>query len=256
MPRSATFAAGIALPLLGACGATTITGTYTTPHGQPIAGAAVTVAGQPCAGQTDARGSFSLDCEPGALQLSLAAEGYTPARATVRADERRAYSSGLLLGMPTLPSPGLARVQGAELLPFPRHALRRSVDAAANGGLDRRFCLDPKAELPLELTDPKLILAERRPEGATSARWRLLQLDVEGCAYRDQRNERMQWRETWMEKPPHQEQAFGDHHWAEATLAPGDWFVADWNDFFVPLGQGADRDTFGGAWLRVAAPPK
>ena len=256
MPRSAAIAAGIALPLLCACGSATVTGTFTTPNGQPIAGAAVTVSGQPCAGTTDAKGNFSLDCEPGTLKLSAAAEGFTAAQTTVKAPERRAYSSGLLFGMPTLPEAGLARVEGMTLSRLPRHALRRTVKAAAAGALDRRFCLDPGAEAPLPVSEPQLIVAERRPEGATSARWRLLKLDGEGCAYRDQRNDRMQWRETWLEKPTVQEQSFGDHHWAEAALAPGDWFVADWNDFFVPIGQGEDRDQFGGTWLRVTEAAK
>ena len=258
MHRSAgTVAAGIALLSLSACGGATIEGTLTSPHGLPISGAKVTVEGQPCSGTTSDKGTFSLACDPGVLKLHLDAEGFTPARVTVRAKERQTYSSGLVMAMPLLSAEGYAQVEGLSLRPFPEHALRRTVSPLPEGGLDRRFCVEQSFGVePMPLPDGRLHLAERRPAGATTARWRMLKLDAEGCAYRDQRNARMQWRETWMQKPAVHEEAYGDdHRWAEAQLAPGDWFLAGWNDFFVPLGEGDDRDRFKGAWLRVDAPP-
>lgn len=252
------------LPLLmlglPACGGAVVEGIVLSPHGQPVVGAPVTVDGQPCADETDERGAFQLTCEPGELRLHVRPPGQTEAHHTLAALEHQDYSAGLLTVMPTPPTPGLWLVDGPGLRALPRHTLRRTVDEGADGALSRRFCLEKGGDPPLPSSPGPVAFAERLPDGApatASSTWRAFKLDAEGCAYRDTRNARLQWTEGWKVKPVAEvAQVAEGHRWVTLQLEAGDWFIADWNDFFVPLGEGADNDRFGGAWIQTAAPAR
>lgn len=242
------------LPLLAlasyGCSMATIEGQVVDPWGSPVPGVRVSARGPEaahCSGMSAEDGRFAIDCAPnGEFKLDLHAEGWSKAKGERALLESNRYDLGTFVLVRLPPGPGLWLDVGGEYVAPARHVLDRGMEEHKNE-VKRAFCLRPDQAPPMELPGGDLRLVDMGHPG-----WRVYKLDPEGCAYRDERNERLQWRETWREKPDLKVDTLQDgQRVAQGQLAPGDWFIADWRDFFVAIDESTGRHTYGGTYLRV-----
>jgi hypothetical protein len=231
---------------LAGCGSMSITGEVVDAAGAPVPGARVTAAGTPCHAQTDAAGRFSLPCQPGDHTVVIAAEGYTSVELQQAAPETQPYDTGKHLLVKIPDSKGLHLFSGTAYAAMKPGRLQRLL--REQGRLTHRaVCLDPARSEPNELPAGAHQLFDYEHPG-----WRPFKLDAEGCAYRDTKNEKHQWSVEYREKAEVEVKALNEgKSIATLQLEPGDYFIADWQGFFVGADEKEERFSYTGHWLRV-----
>lgn len=232
------------LLLLAGCDRTTIEGEVLTLAGAPARGAQVSALAAECAAIVGEDGRFSMPCTAGEHLLRIHREGAIEQQERVRALPGEALDIGRRVLVTEPPAPGLFLVDGEALRDLPPAWLARTVQ---DGRVrTRRYCLTRQDSATTSLAAGEHTLLDNQAPG-----WRPFRLDEEGCAYRDQRDDRARWVVTWKQVAPVEERALdAERALARLRLDPGDYFIATWDQgFFTP--DPVDPDRFAGHWLHV-----
>jgi len=239
--------AALAPLLLVGCSKMAVDGTVLDANGQPIAGAMVTAMGTPCTTQSQADGTFSLECQPAAHDLVISAEGYTTEDFSVEALERKRYDIGKKILIKIPDERGLHLLQDGSYTTMKAGFLERRLEK--DGLLTHRaMCLNPERGEPNKLGSGVHAMFDFEHPG-----WRPFKLDPEGCAYRDTKDEKLKWTVEYREKAATETREVNQGKTIVLMeLAPGDYFIADWDKgFFNAADTKADRHSYTGYWLRV-----
>ncbi len=231
---------------LGGCGKMAIDGEVVDATGKPIANAKVAAAGAPCFAQTDDKGRFALECQPGTHTVVISAEGYTSEEFKQEAPERERYDSGRHLLVQIPETHGLHLFADNAYREMAPGRLQRTLET--KGKLThRRVCLDREKSEANTLSAGTHAFFDFEHPG-----WRPFKLDAEGCAYRDTKNAAHQWSVEYREKAPYDVKAINEgKSIALMQLAPGDYFIADWRGFFVGADEKEEKFSYTGHWLTV-----
>jgi len=232
------------LALGSGCADMAIGGQVTDAGGQPLEGVMVTAVGTICNDQTNAQGQFSLTCEPGSHTLVISKEGYLSGQFEVEAPIRQRYQTEPQSLVKIPGQKGLFLISENIYQPLQDARLRKlETDGVTK---TRAFCLDTARSQP-----------DRLPGGVVSLfdndapSWKPFRLDAEGCAWRVARNASGHWVQEDLDKP-----SFEHHKLTEQmkitrlTLSSGDYFIADWQGYFVAAKD--DKTSYTGHWLKIA----
>ncbi|MED5373693.1 MAG: carboxypeptidase-like regulatory domain-containing protein [Myxococcota bacterium] len=225
--------------LLLACSGTRFEGSVVDVNGAPVAGAMVTVVGQPCQTVVQEDGTFSLPCASGVHDLSVGRSGYlSQSWEQLEATERKAYDLGQTTLVKVPEQEGLLVFQAGSYQPMERGFLVK--DSGGRGVKQfRHYCLPEGAteRMPVNrFPAGEVAFFDNHSEG-----WRPWKLDREGCAYRMSPTSETRWGVDYSEKADWTETRLAEgQKLVVMTLEPGAYFIADWgNGFFV---KGASDD--------------
>jgi len=242
-----SIAMGGSLTLLAAgCGQMAIDGEVVDAHGQPIHGAMITAAGTVCSTSADETGTFALECETGTYDVVVSAAGFTSEQFRQEAPEIARYDSGrhVLIRIPE--QKGLHLFMAKEYVQMKPSRLQRSLEEKRRV-TNRKVCLDRAQSEPNVVSAGTHAMFDYEHSG-----WRPFRLDEEGCAYRDQKDEKHRWTVQYKEKPPYKVKQYNTgKSVALMQLAPGDYFVADWKGFFVGADEREGRHSYTGYWIQA-----
>ena len=236
----------VATALFLACTSTTVTGVVMDAQSDPVPAVDIIAdVGDDCRTQTDASGSFFLECPPGDWELTATHQGYLHARRSI------AVASGTqqnlepirLLKIPS--GNELHVLLAGTFIALEQTTLQRSTAVTGNAKA-RDFCVTP--DQSPTITVPAS--ADVTMLSIAPVDWRPFRMDAEGCAYRDEKTTEGQWVINHQDRPevrrvPEHTNAIVSRWSANA----GDYFVAEWAGFFVPTAPKAQ--TYSGWWLRV-----
>ncbi|MCB9780903.1 MAG: carboxypeptidase regulatory-like domain-containing protein [Alphaproteobacteria bacterium] len=235
--------------LLGACGRTAVDGEVVDVAGAPLEGAFVAAVGTTCSATVGADGRFSMPCTPGEHTLLITHPGYIERQAEVSAvaRERKDLGKTVMIAIPE--EQGLFLFEADRYVPMAGAWLDRTIVEGHSTTRTRSYCLDRQRSKPTRLAAGTHALFDNESIG-----WRPFRLDDDGCAYRDFKDEQHRWEVTYKDKPPMQEQTVAEGKRIVAlNLAPGEYFLADWDrGFFTPDDAiDADGKRYSGVWLVV-----
>ena len=242
-------AAGLAVPMLlttVGCGQMAIDGEVVDAHGEPIQGAMITAAGSLCSTLTKEDGKFALECETGTYDVVVSAAGFTTEQFRQEAPEVARYDSGrhLLIRIPE--QKGLHLFVDKEYVSMKPARLKRVLEETRKL-TNRKVCLDREQSEPNVVAAGTHAIFDYEHPG-----WRPFRLDEEGCAYRDQKDEKHRWTVTYKEKPPYESKRYNEgKSVALMQLEPGEYFVADWKGFFVGADERDGRHSYTGHWIQA-----
>ncbi len=240
-----TLSTGLAF-LLAGCGGTVIEGSIVDVAGKPIPGARAAAFGTTCMDQTDEQGHFELKCPAGEYDLIFSADGYTDERMTLAATERKTYDLGpqTLVKIPESKGLFLLVNDSYEAMKPGELVGRRKKEG---GTVTRSFCLDREASQPNEVPAGEATFFDYEHPG-----WRPFRLDDEGCAYRDRKNKQHRWKVEYRERAKFTSKEVNEgKRLVTIDFEPGEYFIADWKGFFVPVEGESDEKRYGGYWIVV-----
>ncbi len=238
----------IAALALSACARMAIDGAVTDVAGEPIEGAMVSAVGlAQCQDSTDASGTFSLVCQPAIYELHIGKHGYIPeVLEDFDASERKRYDIGkrALIKIPS--TQGLTRFKGNAYVQMEKGLLERR--SRSGGGGFRHYCLQDD-------TPVNRVAAGMQPFfDYESGGWKAFRLDDEGCAYRMSPDpaRRGKWKVDYAERPEVETRQleFGKEI-VLMKLAPGRYFIADWNQGFFTKGRLGNTEGYTGYVLEA-----
>ena len=236
----------VATALFLGCTTTTVTGVVMDAQSYPLPMVDIVAnVGDDCRTQTDASGSFSLECPPGDWELTATHQGYLHARRSiaVASGTQQRIAPIQLLMVPD--GDGLHVLQEGKFVALEQAILRRST-AVTGGAKARAFCVGPDQSPTVTIpASGEVTMLSTAPID-----WRPFHMDAEGCAYRDEKTTGGQWVINHQDRPevrliPEHTNAIVSRWSASA----GDYFVAEWAGFFVPTSPKAQ--TYSGWWVRI-----
>ena len=232
---------------LTGCSKMAIDGVVVDANGKPLAGAMISTVGTPCNARSGEDGKFSLECPPGSYQIIISAEGYTSEDLDYEATERKRYDLGKKVLIKIPDEKGLHLLQGGTYVQMTAGFLNRNLEKDGNL-VHRSMCLDRERSQPNALAAGPHALFDYEHPG-----WRPFLLDADGCAYRDTKNEKMQWTVEYREKADYETREINNGKTiALMALKPGDYFIADWDKgFFTAVDLKEDRHSYTGYWIHV-----
>ena len=234
------------LVLAGGCSNMAIDGLVLDARGNPINGAVVATIGSPCLTTTEETGKFALTCPPGKYTVVVSAEGYTSNEVELDASETKRYDIGKQVLIKIPEEKGLFLFGADAYEPMQQGFVVREL--TKDGSLThRKFCLDADKSKPNEVKAGVAAFFDYEHPG-----WRPFRLDDEGCAYRDTKNQNHQWKVVYREKAEYETRQINEGKTiARMKLEPGQYFVADWKGFFVPVEEHDTEHIYTGYWLKV-----
>lgn len=246
IPTPIRVAATLLLILGAGCSRMAIDGEVSDARGNPLPGATVAAIGSPCLTTVDATGKFALPCPPGDYTVVISVEGYTSVQVDVQAPERKRYDIGKQVLIKVPAEKGLFLFGSDAYEPMLPGFVAREL--TKDGSLtQRKFCLDAETSKPNEVKAGVASFFDYEHPG-----WRPFRLDEEGCAYRDTKNQNHQWKVVYREKAEYETHQVNEGKTiARIQLEPGQYFIADWKGFFVPVEEHDENHVYTGNWLVV-----
>jgi len=232
------------LALVG-CGQMAIDGEIIDVSGAPLVGAQVNLIGSTCNTQVGEDGHFALPCTPGSYIVVINKPGYIEFKVDLEATEPERYDIGkqTLVAIPE--SKGLFLFEDNQYKTMEAAYLTRTITNGAQKS--RRYCLDREGSTATLLPPGQHTLFDNESPG-----WRPFLLDADGCAYRDQRNDKARWEVVCKEKPAYEERTLErEKKVAVIDLPAGDYFIANWDQGFFTTDP-ADKHRYLGFWLHVS----
>jgi hypothetical protein len=243
------------LSLIG-CGPDTLKGQVVDHQGHALANVRITALGSPnCMTTTNTDGRYSLNCLDTSLNSDCDNNTETCPRPTLDF-KLQGYFPGLdqpvvgqeapttLHAMPT--EAGLYLKKGAKHDPMVRGTLTRALEHSDKGGKSRTYCVSRELGTSNRVNGKTMAIFSNQ-----ATPWRVFRLDPAGCAYRDARNPQGKWNVEYRDNPAVIVESINDgQDWSEVEVEPGEYFLADWEGFFVPTEAGGDR--YSGTWVQVS----
>ncbi len=243
------------LSIIG-CDPAPLKGQVVNNEGQPLANVHVTALGAAnCMTSTDKDGRYSLNCaqtsdaenckddaeDCSAITLDFKLQGYFPGLDQPAAGKE---ASTTLHTMPT--ESGLYLKAGNKHDPMVRGTLTRSLELSDKGGKSRTYCVSRELGTSNRVNGTTMSIFSNQAKS-----WRVFRLDQDGCAYRDARNPQGKWNVEYRDNPAViVEPIDNGQDWSEIEVEPGEYFLADWEGFFVPTEKGGHQ--YGGTWVQVS----
>ena len=238
------------------CGPDTITGRVVDSDGRALANVQVTALGAPnCMTTTNAEGRYSLNCLDTSSEkdcgnstedcpqtlLDFKLQGHFPGSTQPVVGEN---TSTTMHAMPV--EAGLYLKRGNSTDAMVRGALTRALKLTDEGGKSRTYCVARELGTSNRVNGTTMSIFSNQ-----TTTWRVFRLDQAGCAYRDARNPQGKWNVEYRDNPAVTVDAINDGQaWSEIEVEPGEYFLADWEGFFVPTEVGGNR--YGGTWIQVS----
>ena len=227
------------------CGTTTLSGTVIDASDVPIGGVVVRAEADPeCNTKTNDAGIFTLECAPGDWTVLFEHLDHLSVvrTATLNLGDRVELTRTILQAIPTEPGLHILVNNRFELLPS-ASLTRTTINTGT--AKQRAFCVDSETAAPFAAgrAGTVTMLANVPPN------WRAFRMDQHGCAYRDAKTAEGQWMIDHQERPAlHTDRKQTGVVLTTWEAAGGDYFLADWAGFFVPVAP--DTDSYSGRWIR------
>lgn len=228
------------------CSTTTLSGVVIDANNQPVNGVVVRTDDSPdCATETKGTGVFQLECPPGDWSLRFEHSAYLSAvrSAQVASGDDATLTPTILRAIPQKTGLHVLVDNRFELLPATTLTRTTRTEGAAK---ERAFCIDSDALEPTPAARSGLITMIATDPSS----WRAFRMDENGCAYRDAKTADGHWVIEHQDRPDLRTNREQRGVWLTTWDATsGDYFLADWAGFFVPLKT--DPERYSGRWLRV-----
>ena len=212
--------------------------------GQPILDVSVSVLGAECVTLSKKNGTYVLDCSPDKGTIALNKQGFVGTQFAFDFSVRGATElpKQTLIEIP--PSAGLFTQRDGAYHALTQATLLRT--AGRNGKeFERKYCLQSQTQQSTTVDAGPVSIFAYQSDG-----WRLFKLDTNRCAYSDKRKASGRWVVGYRDKPPVRVTSLGEGFSTHtATLAPGHYFAANWDGFFVATEP--NPDVYKGHWFEV-----
>ena len=228
------------------CASTTLNGVIEDAQSKPIANAAVSSDhAEGCETTTDSNGQFLLECAAGSWTITIGSEGYLSDVRSISVTE------GTTTTLPTVRLTAIPSDDGLFLLSDgvfePLHPVHLERTTTTKGkAKNRAFCIPKQGHSPVIASEATVTILSKNTGG-----WRPFRMDTNGCAYRDAKTVDGHWVVEHQDQPTLQTQAIDETVTIHTmTATNGDYFLADWAGFFVPID--ASSPLYKGHWLQIS----
>jgi hypothetical protein len=228
------------------CASTTLNGVIEDAQSKPIANATVSSDhAEGCETTTDATGQFLLECASGSWRITIGSDGYLSNVQSISVTEGTSTTlpTVQLTAIPS--SDGLFMLSGGVFEPLHPVHLERTITTHGKAK-NRAFCIPKQDQSPAVASEATVTILSKNTGG-----WRPFRMDANGCAYRDAKTVDGHWVVEHQDQPALQTQAIDETVTIHRMTAPtGDYFLADWAGFFVPID--ASSAFYKGHWLQIS----
>ena len=227
------------------CSTTTLSGTVVDASDMPLGGVVVRTEANPeCSTTTNDAGTFTLECAPGDLTVLFEHPDHLSVVRTtaLTPNDSVELTRTTMHAIPT--ETGLHILVNNRFEPLPSASLKRTT--INNGSAKQRaFCVDSETASPFAAGRAGTVtMLANVPQN-----WRAFRMDEHGCAYRDAKTAEGHWVIDHQERPAlHADRKQTGVVLTNWDAAGGDYFLADWAGFFVPVAS--ETDTYSGRWIR------